>query len=230
MDQSAYDAADAAMNELLSGCRGTLYDLVSRQYDKIVLARSMGYSLSVIAKALADAGIPISASVLRIYMKRIAAAGRKAKPVAVLDGVGQVPSESRSGKHVRAIESKERTVATGNSATTTAIPSAPPQRASVPPSAAAAPSAASAPSAKPSTGKQEEKMPPVPTDWPKVTKRVNGKDVDLWKNPKWNTLYSVLPGIDPEAPYGRNEDGVTYNLFGDLTFQVIGKGFIGVDM
>ena len=74
-----------------------------------------------------------------------------------------------------------------------------------------------------------DKLPPIPTDWPMVRKKVNGKETELYQSPKFK-LYSVLPGVDPDAPYGRNEVGVSYNLFGGLTRSMIGKGFIGEDL
>lgn len=77
--------------------------------------------------------------------------------------------------------------------------------------------------------KNRDALPPIPTDWPMVRKKVNGKETELYQSPKFK-LYSVLPGVDPDAPYGRNEVGVSYNLFGGLTRSMIGKGFIGEDL
>lgn len=77
--------------------------------------------------------------------------------------------------------------------------------------------------------KNRDALPPIPTDWPMVRKKVNGKETELYQSPKFK-LYSVLPGVDPDAPYGRNEVGVSYNLFGGLTRSTIGKGFIGEDL
>lgn len=230
MEESAEAKVGSAMRQLLDVNRNTLYDAIARHYDEIIEARSRGYSLQAIATVLTDAGVPISRNVLHNYLTRIAATGRKAKPGVVREGHRKPPVENCPAEPVGTSENKERIVTAASGSTTAETPAASPQRASVPPSAATAPSGAGAPSTKPSIGKQEEKMPPVPSDWPKVAKRVNGTDVEFWKNPKWNTLYSVLPGIDPESPYGRNEEGVTYNKYGALTRQIIGKGFIGVDL
>lgn len=74
-----------------------------------------------------------------------------------------------------------------------------------------------------------EPMPPTPTDYEVIEKVVEGKPVKLYRLPN-GKLFSVLPGIEADAPYGRNEDGVTYSRLGGLTHSMIGKGFIGVDI
>jgi len=72
-------------------------------------------------------------------------------------------------------------------------------------------------------------MPPTPTDYEVIEKIVEGKPVKLYRLPN-GKLFSLLPGIEEDAPYGRNEDGVTYSRLGGLTHSMIGKGFIGIDI
>ncbi len=273
MDRSFYDVADKAMDDLLATYRGTLYDVVARQYDKIIEARSLGYSLNAIAKVLADAGVPISADVLRIYLKRIAATGRKPKtrapsteslnilpstgakssPVTVPTSPRAEPSAPSSTKRAgsylgdRPVTPRQTTLQARKPAMDYIdLPSAraglietlriiaekrQTQQCPRPPSTSGS-SVGQVTVHRRGTYKLPpgEVMPPIPSDWIPVQKRVNGQMLTLYRPPNRPALYSLLPGVNADAPYGRDEHGVAYNMLGAPTWSMIGSGFIGEDI
>lgn len=214
---------DQALQALSASSRGTLYEAIAKRYDQLVELKSMGHSLQTIARALTDAGVPITGKILQVYLKRVEASGRKPKKSPALIAPAQNQDVHRDPEP-RVQRMKGAAIKKEDVTQSSLSISERTDQKKMSPSSQVSTSMSSG-----GIKRNDEDFPQTPTDWPIVRKRINGEDVELYRSPKYK-LYSVLPGIDPDAPYGRNEAGVSYNEFGAPTWSMIGKGFIGEDL
>lgn len=224
MEAEIDQRVDSALQTLMASSRGTLYEAIAKHYDQLVELRSMGHSLQSIAKVLTETGVPITRQMLHNYLKKIESTGRKPKkmPASITSDQKQTlnPDAVSKGQPLSSITpEKEKVTKTSPSVVGTVHQE----------KTSAMPPAVSDFTPQEFKRKERDELPPIPTDWPMVRKRVNGVDMDLHQSPK-GRLYSVLPGVDPDVPYGKNEVGVSYNRYGELTRSMIGKGFIGEDL
>lgn len=209
MEAEIDQRVDSALQTLMASSRGTLYEAIAKHYDQLVELRSMGHSLQSIAKVLTEAGVPITRQMLHNYLKKIESTGRKPKKMPAKITLSQ--KQNLDPEKEKATKTPPSVVGTVHQEKMSAMPPV------------------SGPTPQEFKQKERDELPPIPADWPMVRKKINGVDMDLYQSPK-GRLYSVLPGVDPDVPYGKNEVGVTYNRYGELTRSMIGKGFIGEDL
>lgn len=223
MEAEIDQRVDSALQTLMASSRGTLYEAIAKHYDQLVELRSMGHSLQSIAKVLTEAGVPITRQMLHNYLKKIESTGRKPKKMSATITLSKKqnldPDSASNGQPLSGVDpEKEKATKKHPSVVGTFHQE---KMSAMPPVSGSTP--------QEFKQKDRDELPPIPADWPMVRKRINGVDMDLYQSPK-GRLYSVLPGVDPDVPYGKNEVGVTYNRYGELTRSMIGKGFIGEDL